>query len=110
MKYQLDREQFGQTIADAVLASARSELPVLVYFDLNDGTFDLTNAPLSHKSFTPIVEIDTQNSDTPFPVHDEGLLRETLEAVLEQAKGEMFDQMLPNMIEQISQSLKTPAS
>lgn len=110
MKYQLNREQFGQTIADAVLASAKSAMPVLVYFDLNEGGFDLTNAPLNHEDFTPILEIDTQKSDEVFPIDDEEQMRLTLEAVSEQASHEMFDEMLPNMIEQITQSLQPPSA
>lgn len=105
MKFQLDRQQFGQTIAEAVLASAKSRLAVLVYFDLSDGTFELTNTTLSYDEFIPIVEIDAKRSEEDFPLHNAELLAEALEAVSEQASSEMFDQMLPNMIEQIAQNL-----
>ncbi|MGE4296083.1 MAG: hypothetical protein AB7E49_10310 [Campylobacterales bacterium] len=100
-EFSIDRHLFGETVADALLASAQVEMPMIIFYDLADSGFDYANTLQVSSQLLPVLEVDARKSDTKLPLDDPKLLESILEAASEEASEKIFEQMLPELLEKL---------
>ncbi|MDR2152406.1 MAG: hypothetical protein LBO72_06265 [Helicobacteraceae bacterium] len=97
-KLLIDRPFFRKRFAEALMASARLKTPVTLFYDINDGGFDYSNAPQVSRDLLPIVEIDANKTSHDLPLDNP----KELENILKSSEEKIIERMLPELIERLA--------
>lgn len=108
VEFSIDRHRFGEAVADALLASAQTELPMIIFFDLADSGFDYANTLHVPSSLLPVLEVDAKKSDMALPLDNPQMLESILEAASDEASETIFEEMLPELLEQLMPFMEAP--
>ncbi|MDR1911733.1 MAG: hypothetical protein LBQ52_05235 [Helicobacteraceae bacterium] len=94
----IDRALFRKRFTEALMASARLQTPITLFYDVNDGSFDYANAPFVSRDLLPVVEIDANKTRHNLPMDNP----KKLESILKSSEEKIIERMLPELIERLA--------
>lgn len=101
-KFSINRELFGKVVAEALVASAKNEMKMIIFYDRENGDFDFANTLALSSQFLPIIEVDAAKSDIKLPLDNPTKLQEVLEQTSKDASNTIFEDMLPDLLERLA--------
>ena len=103
-KFSINRELFGKTVAEALVASASNEMKMIVFYDKENGDFDFANTLAVSSQFLPIIEVDAAKSDVKLPLDNPKELKDVLKQTSKEASSTIFEDMLPDLLERLAKN------
>jgi hypothetical protein len=97
-KLSIDRPLFRKLFTEALMASARLKMPMTLFYDLNDGSFDYANTLHVSRDLLPVIEIDANKTSHNLPMDNP----KELENALKSAEEKIIGQMLPELIDRLT--------
>lgn len=102
-KFAINRELFGKTVAEALLASTKTGMKMIIFFDREAGDFDYANTLRVSSQFLPIIEVDATKSDIKLPLDNPAQLENMLDQAVKEASSTIFEDMLPDLLDRLIQ-------
>jgi hypothetical protein len=93
----IDRSMFRKRFAEALFASAQKKMPMIMFYDRSDGSFDFANTFCVGPELLPIIEVDANKIDHALPLDDP----KAIEIMLARNEEKIFERLLPELIERL---------
>ncbi|MDR3162643.1 MAG: hypothetical protein LBT81_02135 [Helicobacteraceae bacterium] len=96
----ISRPLFRKRFAEALLRSFELKMPMILFYDTSDSSFEYANTFNVPPELLPIVEVDANKIEHTLPLDDpkavEALIKNNEEKILKRLLPELLDRLTPS--------------